>query len=412
MIAEVKPPKDRPSRIALLGCGNVGREVAHRLVQAGPRLGAELVSVLVRDPTRDRGLPASLFTDHFGRVLDAAPDLVVELIGGLDPAGGLVAEALGRGIPVVTANKTLIAHQGERLAGEARRTGVALAYEASVCAAVPVLASLRQLEGDRVLSIRGIVNGSCNYILTRLGAGLSFEAALAEARARGLVEPDPSADISGRDSAEKVCVLAAAAGVHGVTPEHVECEGIERVGPDDLKAARRLRCTIKLIAELDLADGGTSLRVGPTLVPLGHPLAGIEGEENGVVVTTDLAGELFFRGKGAGPGPTASAVLGDVVRLLSQRHGAPARPAPCRRPPVSGRRDAVRLHHIRIRGRAPRPEQVFASVRSRGGVAEQVDIGATGSSLTAALAGADARACAAELAAACGGETLVLPVLG
>lgn len=414
--------KPGPARIALLGCGTVGREVARRLLSSAPRLNARLVSVLVRDPSRDRGLPSSLFTSDFNRALDAQPDLVVELLGGLDPARDHVAEALARGIPVVTANKTLIAHHGESLAAAAARTGAALAYEAAVCAAIPILASLRQLDGDRILAIRGVVNGSCNFILSRLAAGLPFDAALDEARARGLVEPDPSADISGRDSAEKACILAAAAGHPGILPRHVPTEGIDRLTPDDLKAAHKLRCTIKLLAELDLAAPAPStptLRVGPTLIPRSHPLAGIDAEENALLITTELAGDLFLRGRGAGPAPTASAILGDIARLLTNHRAAPrhhdAAPSPSPRPstnaPRPPSRDPVRPHYLRLRGRPPRPDQFFTAVRARGGELHTLELGPDSAWLTAALATSDARACATDLAAATGGEPLVLPQL-
>src|SRR5262245_18162492 len=167
MIAQAHQPR----RIALLGCGTIGREVAARLLENQARLGVVLSRILVRNLTRDRGLPRHLFTTAFEDVLAAEPDLIIELIGGLDPAGPLVHRALARGIPVVTANKTLIAYRGQDLAGAAAQSGADLAYEASVCAAIPVLASLRHLAGDRVLSIRGIVNGSCNFILSRLAEG-------------------------------------------------------------------------------------------------------------------------------------------------------------------------------------------------------------------------------------------------
>jgi homoserine dehydrogenase len=316
----MRPVQHLPTRIALLGCGNVGREVAAHLAREGHELGVELVSVLVRDTTRDRGITPALITDRFEDVLDAAPDIIIELIGDVDPAGAFVERALHVGIDVVTANKTLIARRADHLARLARDNDCALEYEAAVGAGIPIIAALRQLAGDRIESIRGVLNGSCNYILTRMAnAGLSLEAAIAEAAARGLVEPDPTADISGRDSAEKLCVLAREAGFTGIDPSHVACTGIERITREDLRLAARSGKTIKLIAELERDADHVRLRVGPTLVDRRHPLASVDAEDNAFIITTRLAGPITLRGKGAGPRPTTAAILGDVIRL-ARRH--------------------------------------------------------------------------------------------
>lgn len=354
-----------PPRIALLGCGTVGREVAAQLLDAESRLGVRLCAILVRDAARDRGLPRHLFTTSIDDIETCTPDLVIELVGGLEPAAELFSRFLDRGIPVVTANKTLIAHRGRELAALARERGTHLACEASVCAAIPVITSLRHLAGDRVLSIRGIVNGSCNFILSRLGEGWRMEEALAEARKRGLVEPDPSADLSGRDSAEKLCVLAGACGIP-LLPHQVETRGIEALTPDDLTAARRSGRTIKLLAELELGDGVVRARVGPTLIPRAHSLAGIEDEENAVAIETSLGGELFLKGRGAGPKPTASAVLGDVVRVLrvqaeSSRSAAVIADQPHRR------------HHIRVGAAAP--DRVFSALAAHRLEASETELG-------------------------------------
>jgi homoserine dehydrogenase len=386
----------RPKRLALLGCGTVGREVAARLLDAGERLGVQLVKVLVRDTSRDRGLPAALFTASIEDIDAAAPDLVIELVGGLEPAADLVARFLGRGIPVVTANKTVIAHRGRELAALAQDHGADLAFEASVCAAIPIIASLRHLAGDRVRSLRGVVNGSTNFILGRLAEGWRFEDALGEARKHGLVEPDPSADVSGSDSAEKLCVLANAAGFP-LAPERVETKGIESLTPEDLAAARRSGRTIKLLAELEFADGSVRARVGPTLVPRAHALACVEDEENAVVVETELGGELFLKGRGAGPKPTASAVLGDVARLA----GSHARTASSHAAAWPARR-----HHIRISGRGLAPEQVLGAARSIG--VSQINIGRNGARIEA---DASTSKDAAECAGALGAHSLVMPIL-
>jgi homoserine dehydrogenase len=375
------------------------------LIEHGPRLGIQLIKILVRDAARDRGLPPDLFTASIEEVEAASPEIVIELIGGVEPAGSLVARFLGRGVPVVTANKTLIAHRGPELGSIAELHGAGLAFEASVCAAIPVIASLRHLAGDRVLSIRGVVNGSCNFILSRLAEGWRFDDALAEARKRGLVEPDPSADISGRDSAEKLCVLAAAVGV-SLEPDRVQTQGIESLTPEDLATARRSGRTIKLIAELDLSEGAPRARVGPTLLPRAHPLAQAEEEDNAVVIETVLGGELYLRGRGAGPRPTASAVLGDVVRLI----GAVAK----RANPAGDATPAwpVARHHVRIAGSSPDPADVFGALRARGVEPEEVAISQDEARiLTPPVPWPDAAACATALAGPDHGRVLVMPVL-
>lgn len=399
----------RPARIALLGCGTIGREVARRLLDPPTaRPGLALIKVLVRDCARDRGLPPEVFTDRFEDVLDEEPDVVVELLGGLDPAARCVERALSLGIPVATANKTLIAHHGADLAAVGERHGAGLAFEASVCAGLPVLGALEQLRGDRVRSIRAIVSGSCNFILGRLALGVAFERALAEARQRGLVEPDPSADISGRDSAEKVCVLGAAAG-YAVRPEQVTREGIDRLAPEDFRAARESGRVIKLIAELDLGDRAR-FRVGPTLVPRGHPLAAVAGEENAVLVDAELAGELFFKGKGAGPGPTASAVLGDVLRLLSGARLCASGARPVRSPGDGARRE----HVVRVlrSGADPSPEHLLGVLRERGAAVRQVELSRAGTHvLSRGRTEAEALGDGAAVAGGDTGRVLVMPVL-
>jgi homoserine dehydrogenase len=313
------------ARIALLGCGSVGAAVAQRLVDEAEALNVSLVSVLVRDLSKDRGLSTTLFTDNIETVLGQRPDLVIEVLGGLESADAHVSRCLEAGVAVVSANKTLIANRLDSLSTIANRTGTSIAYEAAVCSAVPVLAALAQLNADRVTSITAIVNGTCNFILSEMTRNrLPLDAALEKAKGLGLAEPDPSADLSGWDSSEKLCLLARAAGVCGITPDMVEVQGIECITEDDIRNARSTGHVIRLVAQLDRCADGLRLRVSPTLVARSHPLACVEGEDNGIVIETIHAGELFLRGKGAGPGPTASAILGDVVRLLgSKRDDAP-----------------------------------------------------------------------------------------
>ncbi|MBL8765107.1 MAG: homoserine dehydrogenase [Phycisphaerae bacterium] len=396
----------RTLRVAVLGCGTVGSALSRRLLEPPVRARVELAHVLVRDPRRDRGLPPGLLTDRFERVLDGGPDLVVELIGGLYPAGAFVAEALRRGIGVVTANKTLLAHHGAELHALAREHRAPLAAEASVCSAVPVLAALARLSAAGITRVRGVVNGTCNSILCAMAdRGWSFEQALADATRRGLAEPDPHADVSGRDSAEKLCVLASACGVEGLVPDLVRTEGIERVTLEDIAEARRRGRRIRLVASLDLR-GGPRACVAPTLVPLGGPVARAEGPENVVLIETQRAGTFTLRGRGAGPEATAAAVLGDVQATL----GLGPIPTMLDASPVSD--DRCR-RHIRVRGPGHRltPQHVSASLGRAGVRAIEVELGTAAVRIeTDRASEEEARAAADLLAANAVGDSLIMPV--
>lgn len=410
---DVRVKRTNAARVALLGCGTVGREVAAQLLAGALGERVELCKVLVRDPSKERGFgeaACGLFTDDFEEVLAEEPDVVVELLGGLEPAAGFIERALGAGAAVVTANKTVVAHRGPALAERAAAAGVGLAFEGTVCAGVPVLAALAQLRGDRVRSIRGVVSGSCNFILTRLAAGAPWERALEEARQRGLVEPDPSADLSGRDCVEKACVLAAAAGYPGVLPRDVEAEGIERLTPEDLAAARSMGYVIKLVVELEFAGGAARARVGPALVPLGHALASVHGEENAVIISAELAGDVLIRGKGAGPRATASAVLGDLARVVG---GGAARPAAEGR--VAGRgegRAGACLIRVGAGVGGIEPRRVFDVLEQRGVAAREVALSrGTAHVMTGPIEAAGARQLAAALAGEHVAHALVVPTL-
>jgi homoserine dehydrogenase len=395
------------ARVALLGCGAVGGEVARQLLRRGVELGVKLMSVLVRDASRDRGIPRELATGDFRRVLGLRPDVVIEAIGGVDPACAYVSESLRAGVPVVTANKTLVAHRGEELRAIASQRGAALRCEGAVGGAAPVLAALEHLRGDRVRSVRGVVNGTCNYILSRMGEGSPFAGALAEARARGFAEADPSADLSGRDSAEKLCLLADAAG-YRLAPGDILVQGIEGVTADDLAVARRARRVLKLVAELEVTDGGVHARVGPALVPEGHPLAALRGEQNGVVIGAELAGEVFVQGRGAGGAATASAILGDLRRILE---GSVARPhAPSR--PVSAGEASRRQQVVRVHAPAGRlsPDHVMKQLREHGADGAEVFLERGRARATAVLGDAEALAVGLAMAGH-SGESLVTPVL-
>jgi homoserine dehydrogenase len=330
-------------RVALLGCGNVGGALAEILLTRADDVAArtgirlELVGIAVANPDRPR--PAAIGRDLIGT--DAAAlverddvDVVVEVIGGLHPAHELVEAALRNGKPVVTANKALLAVAGAQLAEVAAAAGVDLLYEAAVAGAIPVIRPLREsLAGEQIVRIMGIVNGTTNYILTRMEEeGASYDDVLREAQELGLAERDPTADVDGHDAAAKAAILASLAFGSDVVDTDVHREGITGVSAADIAYASRLGYSVKLLAIAELVDGGPeiSVRVHPAMVPKTHPLAAVRGAFNAVFVEGAVSGELMLYGRGAGGGPTASAMLGDLVdaarNLLA---GAPA-PAPKR----------------------------------------------------------------------------------
>jgi homoserine dehydrogenase len=322
-------------RIAMLGCGVVGTEVARLLElqrdDLAQRIGAqlELVGVAVRRPNRARDLPIdpSLFTaDAAGLVAREDVDVVIEVIGGIEPARSLLVTALARGASVVTANKALLAEDGATLYDAARRGNADLYCEASVAGAIPLLRPLREsLAGDRVTRVIGIVNGTTNYILTKMDAtGAGFTEALEEAQALGYAEADPTADIDGFDAAAKAAILAGLAFHTRVTSADVYREGIADVTARDVVTAREMDGVVKLLA---IAERGPDhagrdsigVRVHPAILSRGHPLAGVRDAYNAVFVEADAAGQLMFYGRGAGGAPTASAVLGDLVAVCRNR---------------------------------------------------------------------------------------------
>lgn len=315
----------RIMRVALLGCGTVGREVARLLIEDRQRIAERsgidfrLRRILVRDRNRDRGIDPALFTDLFDQILRADVDIVIEALGGLDPAASYVRSLLTSGIHVITANKTLVAHHGQEFEQLAAGNGVTCSYEASVCAAVPVIAALKRLAGDQICSITGIVNGSCNFILSRMTQdSISLDDAAIEARELGLVEPDPSADLSGRDGAEKLAVLCSVAGFGRLAPSQISTRGIENITREDIRAAKRRGCVVKLIASARIEGDRIIAEVGPAFVPRSHPLASVEFQHNALLIESELGGELLLQGKGAGPRPTAAAILGDLLHVAGQ----------------------------------------------------------------------------------------------
>jgi len=319
-------------RIALLGCGTVGTEVVRLLERQRSdltaRVGAplEIAGIAVRRPQRRRelDLPAELFTtDAAGLVTRDDVDIVVEVIGGIEPARSLILSAMQHGKSVVTANKALLAADGATLHRAARSFAADLYYEASVAGAIPLLRPLREsLAGDRLTRVLGIVNGTTNFVLTRMDeTGAGFTEALDEATALGYAEADPSADIDGFDAAAKAAILAGIAFHTRVPAGDVHREGIAEVTAGDVASARAMGCTVKLlaIAERSDVDGSVGVRVHPAMIPRTHPLAAVREAFNAVFVEGEAAGELMFYGRGAGGAPTASAVLGDLVAVARNR---------------------------------------------------------------------------------------------
>jgi homoserine dehydrogenase len=327
----------QPLRIALLGCGVVGSAVARLLTDNAEDLTArvgrplEIVGVAVRRPDKDRsetGVDPALFTTDAAELATRA-DVVIEVIGGIEPARSLILSAMKHGASVVTANKALLAEDGPRLYEAAQDCDVDLYYEASVAGAIPLLRPLREsLVGDDVHRILGIVNGTTNYVLDKMDTtGAGFTDAVEQAQALGYAEADPTADVEGFDAAAKAAILASLAFHTRVGAKDVYREGITEVSAADIGAAREMDCVVKLLAICERmpgsssgdASGGISVRVYPAMIPRTHPLAGVREAFNAVFVEAESAGSLMFYGQGAGGEPTASAILGDVVAVARHK---------------------------------------------------------------------------------------------
>jgi homoserine dehydrogenase len=316
--------EDQVIRVGLLGCGTVGGGVVEILdaddADIAARTGAHLqvVRVAVRNPDKDRGLPlpTDVYTDDPQQVVAADDvDVVVEVMGGRHPAGDLIRQALRAGKPVVTANKELVAHEGPDLFEEAYANGVDLMYEAAVAGAIPIIKPLKEsLAGDRIRRVVAILNGTTNYILTRMTEdGADYHEVLAEAQSLGFAEADPTADVAGHDAASKAAIVASLAFDTRVQASDVHREGIERVTPTDIDVATRLGYVVKLLAIANEVGDDVAVRVHPTFLPREHPLASVREAFNAIFVESDFAGELMFYGHGAGSHPTGSAVVGDLV---------------------------------------------------------------------------------------------------
>ncbi|MGA2282822.1 MAG: homoserine dehydrogenase [Candidatus Dormibacteria bacterium] len=395
--------------IALLGAGTVGAAVARELDAHADRLAARSGGPLVlrrlaeRDPGRARLLRRDGVTvEQDAAAAVAAPDvdIVVELLGGLEPAGALLDAAIGRGLAVVTANKAVIATSGHHLAAAVRPRSGGLAFEAAVGAAMPVLAMLGgSLQGDAVNRVTAVINGTTNHILGRLEAGDAFDRAVADAQERGYAEADPTSDLDGHDAAQKLCILAWFAMGAEVSPDQVLRRGIRDISPADVHAAGRLGSVIRLVATAERSPAGLALTVQPTLVPrAGHPLGDVEGADNAVLFESDLAGRLLVRGRGAGADAAASAVLSDIVAVArARRQGREVSPPPAAPVPVLDGESARTGSWVRLRvdgdGDAA---TLVAQTLARGGAAVERIIPADGERELEVLTGPAPRAALAR----------------
>ncbi|GGY88331.1 homoserine dehydrogenase [Streptomyces poonensis] len=354
--------RTRPLKVALLGCGVVGSEVARIMTthadDLAARIGApvELAGVAVRRPSKVReGIaPELVTTDATALVKRGDIDVVVEVIGGIEPARTLITTAFEYGASVVSANKALLAQDGAALHAAAEDHDADLYYEAAVAGAIPLIRPLREsLAGDKINRVMGIVNGTTNFILDKMDStGAGYQEALDEATALGYAEADPTADVEGFDAAAKAAILAGIAFHTRVRLDDVYREGMTEVTAADFASAKEMGCTIKLLAICERAADGASVtaRVHPAMIPLSHPLASVRGAYNAVFVESDAAGQLMFYGPGAGGAPTASAVLGDLVAVCRNRLNGATGPGESAYAalPVSPMGDSVTRYHISL----------------------------------------------------------------
>ncbi|MFI8340488.1 homoserine dehydrogenase [Streptomyces sp. NPDC085639] len=354
--------RTRPLKVALLGCGVVGSEVARIMTTHADdltqRIGApvELAGVAVRRPSKVReGIdPALITTDATALLKSGDIDIAIEVIGGIEPARTLITTAFEQGISVVSANKALLAQDGAALHAAAETHGLDLYYEAAVAGAIPLVRPMREsLAGDKINRVMGIVNGTTNFILDKMDStGAGYQEALDEATALGYAEADPTADVEGYDAAAKAAILAGIAFHTRARLDDVYREGMTEVSAADFASAKRMGCTIKLLAILERAADGESVtaRVHPAMIPLSHPLASVREAYNAVFVEAEAAGRLMFYGPGAGGAPTASAVLGDLVAVARNKLAEATGPGESAytQLPVSPMGDVVTRYHISL----------------------------------------------------------------
>lgn len=324
-----------PVNIGLLGCGTIGSGVFHLLRKNAAQLAEaagrplSLSHILVKELEEPRPFPVDrtrMTTNRDEALNDDEIDIYVEVMGGMEPARTYALEVLRRGKSFVTSNKELIAHHGRELMEAAARSGAHVKFEAAVGGGIPLIRPMEEsLGGEVIRKILGIVNGTTNYVLTRMSAeGSTYPVALAEATKLGYAEADPTADVSGTDAASKLAILCSIAFKAGFTSDQVYREGIQNVRPEDLENARELGYAVKLLVIASRDEAGVSARVHPTMIKLEHPLASISGNFNAIFVIGESVGELMFYGQGAGSLPTATAILGDVVNIVRNLGRPPA----------------------------------------------------------------------------------------
>tara|TARA_Y100000817_G_scaffold189691_1_gene148206 strand:+ start:2046 stop:3305 length:1260 start_codon:yes stop_codon:yes gene_type:complete len=313
--------KNKSYNVAVLGAGNIGSAVISRLLHLDKELlDINLSKVLVKDATKERDFDKNLLTEDFNEIAnDENIDLIIEVLGGVEPGKGYINTLLQKGKSVITANKDIVADCGEELIKAAQENNSSLYFEAAVAAGIPVLKPLiESLRGEELTRVAGIINGTSNYILTAMEEGSTYEDALQNAQDLGYAEPDPTNDVEGIDAKYKAMILSLLC--FGVSPstDGVYTEGISQITKDDFDWAKRLNKTIKLVAQIDNSEDGFNARVYPVLVDNKHPLAAIRGALNAVLVEGENINQLVFSGPGAGAAPTASAIIGDVLSACHQ----------------------------------------------------------------------------------------------
>jgi homoserine dehydrogenase len=332
--------KNNSYTVAVLGAGNIGSAVISRLLDLDNEVISIKVSkVLVSNSSKDRDFDSNLITEDFNEIVnDENIDLVIEVLGGVEPGKEYIKKLLGKGKSVITANKDIIADCGEELIKTAQENNACLYFEAAVAAGIPVLKPLiESLRGEELTRVAGIINGTSNYILTAMEEGSTYSDALQNAQELGYAEPDPTNDVEGIDAKYKAMILSLLC--FGVSPstEDVYTEGISKISKEDFDWAKRLNKTIKLVAQIDNGHEGFNARVYPVLVDSKHPLASIRGALNAVLVEGDNINQLVFSGPGAGAAPTASAIIGDVLSACHQMASNQTNWYPLRTPKTGGK---------------------------------------------------------------------------
>ena len=345
--------RENGSRVALLGFGTVGQSVA-RILTSGDVQGVQLTHIFNRNVARKRAdwVPSTVtWTESIDDVINSDADIIIELVGGVNPAGEWMRRALESGKSVVTANKQLIAHRGSELLALAQQKGLEVRFEASVAGGIPVLRALQEgLSGDKLVEVRGILNGTCAYILSRMQSqGASFADALREAQQAGYAEADPTEDVDGADAAAKLAIISAVGLRRPVKVTEIATRSIRPIEAVDFEYARALGCTIRQIARAEIEkDGSVFAAVRPALVPLTSRFAQIEGSQNIVSVRGVYGGETTFSGSGAGGGPTAVAVVSDVISVSRLLAGVPAIATPIGQQTFPVKSDFIAPHYVRF----------------------------------------------------------------